>query len=51
MKKNYMTPCAQMDAIASRDVITLSFLGDINIQALESEEDYKRDMEWTWTSK
>jgi hypothetical protein len=49
MKKNYMTPCAQMNSIASRDVITLSWGGDENhVLALESEEVYKRDMTWKW---
>ena len=51
MKKNYIAPYAEMNAIASRDVIALSFLGEVNIQALESEELYKRDMVWDWTAK
>ena len=51
MKKTYVTPCAQMNSIASRDVIALSVLGEVNLLALEEEGMYKRDMEWTWTAK
>lgn len=31
MKKNYMTPYAQLNVITSKDVITLSVLGNKNV--------------------
>ena len=51
MKKTYVTPCAQMNSIKTRDVIALSVLGEVNLLALDSEGTYKRDMEWTWTAQ
>ena len=52
MKKNYMTPCAQMNSIATRDVIALSWGGDVNhVIMLEELEKNERDMKWTWTAQ
>ena len=47
-----MTPCAQMNSIKTRDVITLSWGGDENrILMLEELEKNERDMKWTWTAQ
>jgi hypothetical protein len=39
MKKNYMTPYAQMNVIASRDVIALSFVEKTTVNELDNDID------------
>ena len=39
MKKNYMTPYAQMNVIASRDVIALSLIEKTNVNDLGNDLD------------
>ena len=39
MKKNYMTPYAQMNVIASRDVIALSLIEKANVNDLGNDLD------------
>lgn len=51
MKKNYITPYAEMNAIASRDVITLSWGNQEKTLMLEELENQEREMKWDWIAK
>ena len=44
MKKNYMTPYAQMNVIASRDVIALSLVEKANVNDLGNDIDIELEL-------